>query len=83
MAGWLTYRGNLYFDVPYNPQWQVMPNRHFRVYDLPALDTLQRASGLVERGRLYTDVNGLNPTWLPPLEQGKPFHYVACWWQRV
>src|SRR5688572_21882544 len=75
IARWLKPGGNLYFDVPCNPEYSQ--NAHFRTY--PA--TFRFAvNGLREVARGWSLPEPHAGTWIPqPVIHRVPYHFVAVW----
>ncbi len=91
-ASWLRPGGMLWADVPFNPTYSVRANRHFRIYDTPALASRLSQPSLVELGRMFApNAPQKIPGWPYPeptepctssRPPGEPYswHFVSRWW---
>ena len=87
---WLKPGGNLYFDVPFNPEYSV--GAHFRTYSKIALEQLIYPDGVIN----YNSFKTILPleeiacgyslpepqagTWIPqPTMHREPYHFAAIW----
>jgi hypothetical protein len=82
VARWLKPGGWVYADVPCNPTYRVMENRHFRVYnEMAIVDRLLLGTMLLLKDDFFTSSEpqiGQASDVMPQIDV-HPYHYCAFW----